>query len=101
MVPAFQPGIDALGPLFPIAESLLDAAAPILDAATPPITQGEDAFFQAISPLYLPVRPQVLTAEHQLAGDLEPLIRSLATAPGSECVVALEGLLAHLPASAR
>jgi hypothetical protein len=101
MVPAFQPGIDALGPLFPIFESMLDAAAPILDAATPPITQGEDAFFQAIGPLYLPVRPQVLTAEQQLAGYLEPLIRSLATAPGSECVVALEGLLASLPPAAQ
>jgi hypothetical protein len=101
MMPAFQPGIDALGPLFPAFESLLDAGAPVLDAVTPPITQGADAFFQAISPIYLPVRPAVLTAEQQLAAFLQPIVQQLATAPGSECLVALEGLLASLQPGAQ
>ena len=96
MLPAFQPGIDALGPLFPLFESGLDQAAPVLDAATPVAQQLGQAGFGALAPLYGPYREDVLAGEAQLAAFLRPLIESLAEAPGSECVVALEGVLASL-----
>jgi hypothetical protein len=96
LMPAFQPGFEALGPLFPVFEKGLDAAAPLLDAVTPSVQQLGQAGFGFLAPLYGPVRPQVLAAEKQLAAQLEPVIRQLATAPGSECLVALEGVLASL-----
>jgi hypothetical protein len=96
MLPAFQPGMDALGPLFPLFEQGLDAAAPVLDPLTVVLTQLSDAGFQALGPLYEPYRPAVLDGEAQLAAYLQPIVEQLATAPGSECLLALEGLLAEL-----
>jgi hypothetical protein len=96
LMPAFQPGFEALGPLFPVFEKGLDAAAPLLGVVTPVVQQLGQAGFGFLAPLYGPVRGDVLTAEKQLAAQLEPVIRQLATAPGSECLVALEGVLASL-----
>lgn len=96
MMPAFEPGFEVLGPLFPIFELGLDSAAPVLDAITPPAQQVTQALFDLVAPGYEPVRPQVLAAEAQLAAFLQPIVQSLADAPGSECLIALEGLLASL-----
>jgi hypothetical protein len=101
MLPAFQPGMDALGPLFPLFEQGLDAAAPLLDAVTPVVQQLGQAGFGVLAPLYGPYRPAVLDAEAQLAAFLQPIVESLASAPGSECLVALEGLLASLAPGAQ
>lgn len=101
MLPAFQPGMDALGPLFPRFEDGLDQLAPVLDAATPVAAQLSDAGFATLAPLYGPYRQDVLSAEAQLAAYLQPVVRSLAEAPGSECLLALEGLLASLPPGAQ
>jgi hypothetical protein len=96
MLPAFQPGMDALGPLFPLFEQGLDAAAPVLDPLTVVVAQLSDAGFQALAPLYGPYRQSVLDGEAQLAAFLQPIVEQLATAPGSECLIALEGVLAEL-----
>lgn len=96
MLPAFQPGMDALGPLFPLFESRLDQMAPVLDVATPVAQQLGEAGFGTLAPLYGPYREAVLDGEAQLAAFLQPIVQSLATAPGSECLIALEGLLASL-----
>jgi hypothetical protein len=101
MLPALQPGIAALGPLFPVFESGLDQLAPVLDAATPLVQQLSDAGFAALAPLYLPYRQTVLDGEAQLVAFLQPVVTSLATAPGSECLLALEGLLASLQPGAQ
>jgi hypothetical protein len=101
MLPAFQPGIDALGPLFPLFEQGLDAAAPVLDVATPVVQQLGQAGFGVLAPLYRPYREDVLAGEAQLAAYLQPIVASLAQAPGSECLVALEGLLASLQPGAQ
>jgi hypothetical protein len=101
MLPAFQPGIDALGPLFPLFEQGLDAAAPVLDVVTPVVQQLGQAGFGVLAPLYGPYRESVLGAEAQLAAFLQPIVKSLAQAPGSECLVALEGLLASLSPGAQ
>ena len=101
MLPAFQPGIDALGPLFPTFEAGLDQLAPLLDAATPVVSQLSDAGFAALAPLYGPYRADVLSAEKQLAAFLQPIVKSLAEAPGSECLIALEGLLVSLEPGAQ
>lgn len=101
MLPAFQPGIEALGPLFPRFEQGLDQLAPVLDAVTPGVQQLSDAGYAAIAPLYGPYRQDVLAAEAQLASFLQPIVASLAQAPGSECLVALEGLLASLQPGAQ
>ncbi len=96
MMPAFQPGFEALGPLFPLFESGLDQAAPLLDAVTPVAQQLGEAGFGALAPLYGPYREDVLAGEAQLAAYLQPIVQSLASAPGSECLVALEGVLADI-----
>jgi hypothetical protein len=96
MLPAFQPGIDALGPLFPVLGKGLDAASPVLSLLTPPEQQLTQAGFDALAPLYTPFRPQFLAAEQQLAAQLQPVIQQLATAPGSECLVDLEAVLAQI-----
>ena len=96
MLPAFQPGMDALGPLFPLFEQGLDAAAPVLDPLTVVVAQLSDAGFQTLGPLYAPYRQSVLDGEAQLAAFLQPIVEQLATAPGSECLIALEGVLADL-----
>jgi hypothetical protein len=96
MLPAFQPGIDALGPLFPVFGRGLDAAAPVLSLLTPVEQQLTQAGFDALAPLYTPFRPQFLAAEQQLAAQLQPVVQQLATAPGSECLVDLEAVLAQI-----
>jgi hypothetical protein len=96
MMPAFEPGFEVLGPLFPLFELGLDSAAPVLDAITPPAKQLTQALFDLVEPGYAPMRPDVLSAEAQLAVFLQPIMQSLADTPGSECLVALEGVLASL-----
>ena len=95
LMPAFQPGFEALGPLFPVFEQGLDQAAPLLAAITPTVQQLGQAGFGVLAPLYGPYRPDVLAAEAQLAAGLQPIIDQLASAPGSECLIALEGVLAE------
>lgn len=97
MLPAFQPGMEALGPLFPLFETGLDQLAPVLDVATPVVQQLGEAGFGTLAPLYGPYRENVLAGETALAAFLQPIVQSLATAPGSECLIALEGVLASLP----
>jgi hypothetical protein len=94
LLPAFEPGFQALGPLFPVFGQGLDQLAPVLTPLTPVVRQLEEAGFTALAPLYGPQRQSVLAAEQQLAAQLAPVVQQLATAPGSECLVALEGLLA-------
>jgi hypothetical protein len=101
MLPAFEPGMDALGPLFPLFEQGLDQLAPLLDIATPVVQQLGEAGFGVLAPLYGPYREDVLAGEAALAAFLQPIVSSLATAPGSECLIALEGLLASLPPGAQ
>jgi hypothetical protein len=96
MLPALQPGMEAIGPLFPLFEAGLDQLAPALDALTPAAQQLGEAGFGALAPLYGPYREDVLAGEAQLAAFLQPIVQSLASAPGSECLIALEGLLASL-----
>lgn len=96
MLPAFQPGIEVLGPLFPVFEQGLDAAAPLLDVVTPVVAQLGEAGYGVLAPLYGPYREAVLDGEEQLAAFLEPIVRSLAETPGSECLIALEALLVSL-----
>jgi hypothetical protein len=96
MLPAFEPGFGALGPLFPVFGRGLDAAAPLLTPLTPVVQQLEEAGFSTVGPFYTPMRAQVLAAEKQLATQLAPVVAALATAPGSECLVDLEGVLASL-----
>ena len=95
-LPALQPGIDALGPLFPVFADGLDGLAPVLDGAVPLAQQLGEAGYGVLAPLYGPVREDVLAGERALAAYLEPIVASLAEAPGSECLVALEGVLASL-----
>lgn len=95
MLPAFQPGIDALGPLFPVFASGLDDAAPVLDVVVPVVQQLGEQGFAALQPLYGPVREDVLAGERAFAAQLAPVVAALADAPGSECLVALEGVLAE------
>ena len=94
LLPAFEPGFSALGPLFPVFQKGLDGAAPLLTAITPAVQQLSSAGFDALAPLYGSQREAVLAAEKQLAGQLAPIVKQLANAPGSECLVALEGVLA-------
>lgn len=96
MLPAFEPGFAVLGPLFPAFEAGLDQAAPVLDPLTVVVQQLGDAGFAALGPLYEPYRPTVLDSEAQLAAYLQPIVQQLADTPGSECLVALEALLATL-----
>ncbi|HJR24667.1 MAG TPA: hypothetical protein VJ804_04290, partial [Acidimicrobiales bacterium] len=96
MLPAFEPGFQVLGPLFPVFEDGLDQAAPVLDPLTVVVQRLGDAGYGAIGPLYQPYRQQVLDAEAQLAAYLQPIVQQLADAPGSECLIALEGVLAEL-----
>lgn len=96
LMPAFQPGFEVLGPLFPMFEDGLDAAAPVLDGATPLVQQLGEAGFGVLAPLYGPYREPVLAGEAQLAAFLQPILASLAEAPGTECFIALEALLVSL-----
>ena len=96
MLPAFEPGFQVLGPLFPLFETGLDQLAPVLDPLTPVVQQLGDAGFALLGPLYAPYREDVLAGEAQLAAYLQPIVQQLADTPGSECLVALEGVLASL-----
>jgi hypothetical protein len=96
MLPAFEPGFHVLGPLFPLFETGLEQAAPVLDPLTVVVQQLGDAGFAVLGPLYAPYRQDVLDAEAQLAAYLQPIVQQLAATPGSECVIALEGVLASL-----
>jgi len=63
---------------------------------TPLINQIENLDnegFTAISPLYLPHRTQVLSAETQLAGAVAPLAQSLDSSPVAACLVDVESIL--------
>ena len=96
MLPVFEPGFQVLGPLFPLFETGLDQLAPVLDPLTPAVQQLGDAGFALLGPLYAPYREDVLAGEAQLAAQLQPIVQQLADTPGSECLVALEGVLASL-----
>ena len=76
MLPAFQPGIDALGPLFPVFESGLDQRRRCSTLGTPVAQQLGRAGFGALAPLYGPYREDVLAGEAQLAAFLRPLVAS-------------------------
>jgi hypothetical protein len=93
-MPAFQPGFVFLGPLLPEAERALTDLQPLLDVLSPGAQALGQAGFDAIAPLYGPVRPQFLSAETDLATAIAPVLDALVSAPGAECVIALEGVLA-------
>jgi hypothetical protein len=96
MLPAFEPALPVIGPLFPPAERALESLAPLLDAITPGAQALGQAGFDLLAPFYGPVREQFLSAETDLATAIAPLVQALATAPGTECLVALEGVLTSL-----
>ena len=86
MVPAFTPGFPLLGPLVIAGgESLDQLPTDQLATALRPL---ENQGFDALSPLYGPVRPQVLEGEAQLASALQPLVATFASMPGATCLPA-------------
>ena len=97
MLPAFEPGFEVLGPLFPAFEAGLDQAAPVLDPLTAVVQQLGDAGLRRARPALRAVPASTCsTREAQLAAYLQPIVQQLADTPGSECLVALEALLATL-----
>lgn len=95
-VPAFEPAFPVLGPLFPVFEAMLVAGQPLLDAGVPVVNSLEEAGFDALAPLYGPVRPQILAGEAQAAAAINPLMAQLAATPGSGCVANVADVLATL-----
>jgi hypothetical protein len=91
-----EPGIAFFGPFMPQLERALGELAPVLELITPGARSLGQAGFEAIRPAYGPVRPQLLDAEADLATSIRPLVAAIAEAPGSECAVALEGVLASV-----
>jgi len=95
-VPAFEPAFPVIGPLFPVFEAMLVAGQPLLDAGIPVLNSLEEAGFDALAPLYGPVRPQILAGEAQAAAAINPLMAQLAATPGSGCVANVADVLASL-----
>lgn len=93
MMPAFEPAFPMFAPLLSAGEPLLAQADPVLSALAPPSQELEQAFFDLIAAYYAPYRQSVLGAEGDFAAAFAPLAESMATAPGTECIVALEGML--------
>jgi len=93
MMPAFEPAFPMFAPMLSAGETLLAQADPLLSALAPPSQEFEQTVFDLLAPFYAPYRPSFLGAEAEFAAALAPLVESMATAPGTECVVALEGML--------
>lgn len=92
-VPAFNAGFPLLGPLVIAGGDGLKQAQPLLDAAVPVVNSLEEQGFNALSPLYGPVRPQVLDGEAQLASLIAPGVEAFASLPGATCFPAALALL--------
>jgi hypothetical protein len=93
MVPAFEPGFPLFGPAIIAGGEFLGQLDPALSAAAPVVNGLEDEGFTAVSPLYRPVRPQVLAGEAQLAATLRPHVAAFASSPGASCVPAALAVL--------
>lgn len=93
MMPAFEPAFPMFAPLLKASEPLLAQADPLLSALAPPSQELEQAGFDLLAPFYEPYRQSFLDAEADFAAAFAPLAESMATAPGTECIVALEGML--------
>lgn len=92
-VPAFNAGFPLLGPLVIAGGDGLKQAQPLLDAAVPVVNSLEEQGFNTLSPLYSPVRPQVLAGEAQLASLIAPGVEAFASLPGATCFPAALALL--------
>ncbi|HEX2052113.1 MAG TPA: hypothetical protein VHJ78_00120 [Actinomycetota bacterium] len=95
MLPVLQAAIPAIGPLLPVDYERISDVEPFLDQLVPVVDALEQAGFEVLEPVHAPVQP-LLEAEKQVALALQPLIASLVTLPGAECVPAVESLLATL-----
>lgn len=92
-VPAFNAGFPLLCPLVIAGGDGLKQAQPLLDAAVPVVNSLEEQGFKTLSPLYGPVRPQVLDGEAQLASLIAPGVEAFASLPGATCFPAALALL--------
>jgi hypothetical protein len=88
MVPAFAPGFPLFGPLIVAGGEQLAANQASVDALYSVAHPLEVAGFDAISPLYAPIRPQVLAGEEQFATTLAPMVETFAGLPGATCLPA-------------
>lgn len=95
-MPAFDGGFYFFGPMLPEAERALAELAPVLALITPGAQQLGQAGYDALIPFYEPYRQQFLDAEGDLAAQIAPVVEALVTAPGAECAIALEGVLAEI-----
>lgn len=93
MMPAFAPGFPLFGPLLIAGENGLARLQPALDVLVPAANALENAGYNALKPLYEPVRPQVLAGEAQLAETLAPGVAAFASAPGATCFPAALALI--------
>jgi hypothetical protein len=93
-LPAFEPAFPVLGPLFPVFEAMLAAGQPLLDASLPVLNSFEQSGYDALAPLYTPVRPQILAGEAQAAAAFNPLMAQLAATDGSGCVADVADIVA-------
>ena len=91
IVPAFQPAFPLFGPLLIEGGNQLDALP--VDTLVNVLRPLETSGFTALSPLYGPVRPQVLAGESQVATALEPGVAAFASLPGATCVPAALSLV--------
>ena len=91
MVPAFQPAFPLFGPLLIEGGNQLNGLP--LDALVNLLRPLETSGFNALSPLYGPVRPQVLAGESQVASALAPGVAAFASLPGATCVPAALSLV--------
>jgi hypothetical protein len=90
---AFQPVLQLFGPF--LVEFAKEYAV-VEPSLTPLINQLEgleNEGFSVLSPLYLPYRTRVLSAETELAGALAPYAQLAASNPASSCLVDVEGML--------
>ena len=87
MVPAFEPAFPLFGPL--IIEGGRQLETLPIDAVVSVLRPLENAGYDAISPVYGPLRPQVLAGESQLAAAIEPGVAAFASLPGATCLPAL------------
>lgn len=95
-LPVMEPMLAAGSPLLPVFEQLIVAGAPVLDVGVPVVNQLVNALFDGVSAFYEPIRPSVLSGEAEFAAAIAPYVEQILTAPGSECAIAAEGVLADL-----
>jgi hypothetical protein len=86
MVPAFEPAFPLFGPAIIAGGKQLDSLP--VDQVVSVLRPLENQGYDAIAPLYAPVRPQVLAGESQLAAVLQPGVAAFAAAPGATCLPA-------------